>query len=178
MLSSLVCNPTASCSALDNPYKPAHGRHISIKENKRHWHLLSCQQRWLQRGRAVSTSGSTAGQAPSPAPARTLLRQASTCLCPTPRARGSLPWGEVVGFVWSQDRIKAGRTVWGAGTCGGYGFLLPEGFLEPPAGAVPLRPWIPSSLLPGGPWSSRRWGGIPSTRPLLAERHRTNPCSV
>lgn len=53
-----------------------------MKENKRHWHLLSCQQRCLQRRRAVSTSGSTTGQAPSPAPAQTLLRQASTCLCP------------------------------------------------------------------------------------------------
>lgn len=40
----------------------------------------------------------------------------------------------------------------GAGPCGGYGFLLPESCEAPgaPAGAVPLRPRIPSSLLPGG----------------------------
>lgn len=78
--------------------------------------------------------------------------------------------------MWSQGRIKAGRSVRGAGPCGGYGFLLPESCQEPPAGAAPLRPRIPSSLLPG-PRSSRRWDGIPSTSPLLAEGHGANPCS-
>lgn len=36
-------------------------------------------------------------------------------------------------FVWSQDRVKAGRTVQGAGPCGGYGFLLPESCEAPGA---------------------------------------------
>lgn len=149
MLPSLIRNPTASCSALDNPYKPAHGRHISRKENKRHWHLLSCQQRCLQRGRAVSTSGSTAGQAPSPAPARALLHQASTCLCPLPPTKGSgpLPWGEVGMFVWSQDQIKAGHIVQGAGPCGGYGFLLPESCKAPGASGRRSAPAATDSQL-------------------------------
>lgn len=34
---------------------------------------------------------------------------------PHPKGSGSLPWGELGGFVWSQGRIKAGRTVRGAG---------------------------------------------------------------
>lgn len=149
MLSSLICKPTASCSALDNPYKPAHGRHISIKENKRHWHLLLCQQRCLQRRRAVSTSGSTAGQAPSPAP-RTLLRQASTCLCPTPRARGpSLgeKWG---GLCGPRTRLRQDAPCGEQGPAVGMASFCRRAarLLEPPAGAVPLWPRIPSLLLP------------------------------
>lgn len=46
-----------------HPGKPGHRPPVSVKENKRHWHLFSCQQRCPQRRGvcAVSTSGSAAG---------------------------------------------------------------------------------------------------------------------
>lgn len=145
MLSSLICKPTASCSAPDNPYKPAHGHHISMKENKRHWHLLLCQQRCLQRRRAVSTSGSTEPRTSPdpPAPGQHL---------PLPHTEGSgpLPWGEVGALCGPRTRLRQDAPCGEQGPAVGMASFCRRAarLLEPPAGAVPLWPRIPSLLLP------------------------------